>query len=144
MQIREAKYEDIDTLVSMGEKFFQHTPFDVPYDRDSIYGMLEFLINSPDGCVFVSDDLSGMIGGLCVPLFFNNAYFSANEMFWWVNPESRGTGNYLLRAFEDWAKDKGASYVQMTHLTTSMPESLAHFYTKKGFWPVETNYMREV
>lgn len=139
--IRAATPEDIPALVEMGREFFSLTGLPVEYDPQSVTNMLTNLMNG--GAVFVADDLSGAIGGLVYPYYFNVNVLAGNEMFWWVNPVSRGTvGIRLMDALEAWAYDKGATVFQMTCLEGYKPHEIGAFYERRGYEKTEINYTR--
>ena len=74
----------------------------------------------------------------------NTGEMLATEFFWFVNPESRGSGLKLLKVFEKWAKEKGCKKVIMVHLSDSMPEKIRNIYLRFGYKVAETHYIKEV
>jgi hypothetical protein len=142
--IREATSYDIPKLLSIGAQFFELVALDgVSFDRHSVTNTVQHLIDSPDGAVFVDDEVNGCIGGMLYPYWMNANILTGNEMFWWVNPEHRGPlGIKLLCKLEKWAKLKGASMFQMTCLETSEPKRISELYKRRGYVPTERNFVR--
>lgn len=109
------------------------------YDYVAVAEMLKRLILSPNACVLVHDEC--MIGGELNDLFFDpNAVF-AQEYFWWAEKD----GQALFTAFEDWAESAGASGVLMAaeqYADQKKNLKLDRLYARKGYKPVERNFIR--
>ena len=86
----------------------------------------------------------GAIGGILHPDLYDPSREVADEFFWFVLPEHRGAGVALYRAFERWARERGAHQIQMCHLTDVMPAKVSRFYERAGFQPIETRYAKEL
>lgn len=144
MMIREATRADVPRLVEMGQRFLQSTPYRHVLDDNpsAMEAMASLLVTSPDGVVLVADadGLTGMIG-LLICAHHISAERMANEVFWWVEPETRGTfGLRLLRAAEMWARGHGAVRMQMVAPDTSVGK----IYERFGYAPVEIAYQRRL
>lgn len=89
------------------------------------------------------DKIIGMMGAILSP-DLNDGELIATEAFWYVLPNYRNSieGLKMIVHFENWAKQVGAKRVIMAHLLSSMPESLAAYYQRHGFIPVEVNYVK--
>lgn len=87
----------------------------------------------------------GLLGGILAP-DMNDGELLAVETFWYVMPEHRNSMESikLLMVFELWARDVGAKRIMMAHLLSSMPEKLASYYEKRGYRPLEINYVKEL
>ena len=143
--IREADESDIPAILGMGARFFEAAQINgVEYQADSVEQTLRHLLASPDGILLVLDEngVKGMLGALLFPVYFNLSHKAGQELFWWVNPESRGSGLKLLEAAEQQAKDLGAITFSMIHLHNLMPDALKRVYTSRGYAPSETHYMK--
>lgn len=68
----------------------------------------------------------------------------AMEMFWFVQPESRGAGLKLLDEFERWAANRGAKRITMVHLTQLAPEVLRKLYLRKGYREIEVHFVKSL
>jgi GNAT superfamily N-acetyltransferase len=89
-------------------------------------------------------ELRGAIAGVIHESVFDGTK-NASELFWYVWPGApRGTGTQLLEAFEAWAKSRGCGRVTMAHMVHNEGDRLGAFYSKKGYSPFETHYVKEI
>jgi GNAT superfamily N-acetyltransferase len=89
-------------------------------------------------------ELRGAIAGIINESCFDGGK-TASELFWYVWPGApKGTGSLLLEAFEQWAKLRGCVRVSMAHMVHNEGERLGAFYSKKGYSPFETHYLKEL
>jgi len=142
--IREATHDDVDFLLEMGRNFYNACDFPVEliFKPEILAGVMDNLIVNENACILVDDKLQGMIAGIVYPYYFTGQ-MSGNEMFWWVEPESRkGLGKKLLDGLEDWAKGKGAVSFTMISLDASEPERMDKIYKRRGYEPREHHYVR--
>lgn len=135
--IRTANIHDIDRIVEMCRRFYHTTEYIkfAPYHEPSIKLLTEALVNV--GVVLVAElrgELVGVAGLVLAPYMFNNEIIGAHEVVWWVEPEAQGmgVGKELLLAIEPACKSRGATIVQMVHLSNSPPQA-ANLYLKLGF-----------
>lgn len=138
--IRFAKPDDMPALLEIGERFYELTEYDVPFDPVSVGNVIAHLMQN--GAVIVSDDdgVTGVIGGMITPFWINASVKVAQEAFWWSDAD----GTLLLDAFEAWGKFNGAKIVRMGALAGSRPKVMARFYRKRGYVPDETFYMKAI
>lgn len=104
------------------------------------------LLKTPAAVIFAdvrSDGLAGVIGGLAHREIYSDRMI-AEEFFWFVREAQRGSGIALYRAFERWARERGAAEIHMAHLFDSMPDKVAKFYLRAGFEPVEMRYKKSL
>lgn len=135
--IRRATHADLDTVVRFGADFHAYSPWkSIPFDTDATREFVGRLIDG--GVVFISE--TGMIGGMLNPLYFNPAYVTAVELFWWATKN----GRELMQTFEDWAIEKGAHGIQFSALGDDKAERMAQLFDRAGYRKVETGYYREV
>jgi GNAT superfamily N-acetyltransferase len=90
-------------------------------------------------------ELRGAIAGIINESPFDGERI-ASELFWYVWPGApKGTGTQLLEAFEQWAKSRGCTRVSMAHMVhNNDADRLGAFYSKKGYSPFETHYLKEL
>lgn len=92
------------------------------------------LMRSPFGVIFISSH--GFIAGQIIQTFSNPAPVAV-ELGWFASDRS---GLLLLRAFEVWAGQKGASAVKFS---TGVPAGTAgRILEKRGFNPVEMAWVK--
>ena len=132
--IRPATMDDIPALVAMGRVFFER--LDLPFDyipRDTAEN-LAWLIS--EGGVFIGKN--GAIGGLLQSAPFNKSVKFANEHFWW---SEGGEGIRLLKRYEDWASESGASWVVMTTIET-LESKASEVLRRRSYRRQESQYVK--
>lgn len=133
---------DLPRLVEMGKRFRASSSYRdfIPENTDAMVQTATKLISF--GTVYVSQSgskVNGMIGFLLFdhPL---SGEKTASEIFWWVEPEARGTGLRLLNAMKRSAKASGAVKMQMI---APSPE-VAAIYELLKFQKIETHYQKSL
>lgn len=109
----------------------------------SAQAMTALLLND-DAAIFVvdaDDAVIGMLGLLCFQQPFSGELV-ATELFWWLDPDHRGHGGWLLKRGEKWAKSKGAS--RLTMMAPIDKPRVAETYQALGYAPVETVFSRSL
>lgn len=142
--VRLAERRDIPAIVAMGLAFIRSTVYaDVLTENpDQMASLASALIEgAADGVLLVAAEGDakpvGMIGGLRFANPLSGDVF-AQELFWWVTPEARGTlGGRLKVAFSRWAKDSGA----IAAIWSAPTPDVDALYAKRGFLRVETSFM---
>lgn len=147
--VREANHQDIDSILGMADNFVDQIEYKdiAPANFKTILNLVEKLIDNDDGFLFVleqGEDVTGMIGGVFFPIFFNDDTLVGQELFWWVDEEHRGSGNLLLKKAEDHAFNVGAKAFFMMHTENLEPEALRRFYLKNGYSPTEYTYVKRL
>lgn len=135
--IREATFDDIPQLIKIGEEFHQYQNDGTEYDKVAVFNKCSEMIKDPNSVIFVSE--GGMIGGSVVPIWYSNQTQAAE--FAWCGS---GGGISLLRQFETWAKEKGATRVVMAHLLVEGAERVEAIYDKLGYKKAEVAYYKEL
>lgn len=136
--IREAVTADIPAVLVMGKAFADEAGVTdkVGWDDGAVEALLNHLIDSPDGILFVGE--SGMIGGLVFAHPFSGARVF-QELFW----RSHGfEGVKLLKAAEARAKELGAVRSIMIGIDT-MPDT-DRLYARLNYAPMERLYSKEL
>ena len=143
-QVRRATEADVVVAADMGERFIGSTPYQqqVAYDHPRAEQFVRWLVSYAQGIMLVLEvdgAPKGMLGAIITDHPFSSTKI-ALELFWWVEPESRGGGLRLLREFQRWGKSMGADRLNMV----SPNERVAHVYERLGFGLVESMYGRAV
>lgn len=142
MTIRLADARDFDGILAVGQRFHEGSPYRHLFSLNatSCRRTLEWLLNNK-GAIFVAEtdygEIVGMIAGLVNPNFASGE-LTCGEAFWWVDKDRRGCGVRLLRALEAWAREQGATQMQLI-----APDGRAEqLYTRLGFRRYEAVYQR--
>lgn len=106
--IRRATANDILAIVDRVEALRAAVGGAVPVDRAWTAQTLAALLSSPDGAVWVS--AGGFLAASIQRSVINPAPMAV-EHGWWA---SDGSGLRLLRAYEAWAREKGAAFVTLS------------------------------
>lgn len=142
--IRRATLEDVPRLIEMGQRFVKETEYTgmVEATPEKIAQTVTAMLDSPANVVFVSaagDSLTGMLLAVVYEHPFSGDLIGS-ELVWWVEPEVRGEGLRLLRATEKWARDAGATRMQMV----APNERVAALYRRLGYVAMETAFQRSL
>lgn len=143
MTIRKATLADIPRIVDMGRRFFEAmaNPLIGDYSEEAAAATAKMLIESDDGILLVGPH--GMAGALVYP-FYMTGQSTAQELFWWVDPDHRGMGQMLLTALESAARAKGAETMTMIALENLNPDAVGAIYRRAGYRPSEHSYIRRL
>lgn len=140
--IREATEADIPQLLSMGAKFAVEARLHElsGYDPASVEALFRHLITDPMGILLMAE--GGAAGGLVHPALFRRSHLTGMELFWWMNPESRGAGKALFLALEQAARDRGAHSWTMATITGLGDDRLGQLYERHGYRATDRNYLK--
>jgi GNAT superfamily N-acetyltransferase len=127
----------------MGLRFIRDTGYcrHIGGDPAVVAKFLDGLIDG-GGPIFVSER-AGIVVGMLGLLIFTHPFSGekvASELFWWVEPDSRGDGLELMRRAENEARARGAQRMQMI----APNEAVARIYRRKGYEYVESTYQRKL
>lgn len=148
--IRRAIPADLERLVQMGRAFFHEAGWtDVArWDDAGAADALSTMMDRDD-CVMLVIDVGGSIIGMAAavicPQWFCPDEITAQEWFWYVEPEARiGFGRELLTALEDAVRAKGAGTFTMLSVASLRAEALDRIYRRRGYRPAERTYIRRL
>jgi GNAT superfamily N-acetyltransferase len=149
--VNKATVNDIEDYIGMCAKFHSKSTIKdyAVFDVESMQAFLLNALSNPDIAVFVCKDdnkLIGITAGLVFPLYFNHNYKVAQELWWWLEPEARGSGagDLMYKALESWAKEKEANAMFMIALEDEKVETMAKLYKRKGFVGTERTFIKEL
>lgn len=135
--IRRATLDDLEHCVDLGAEFHAYAVWSqIPLNRNDLADFLGRVIEH--GAVFLSED--GMVGGVLNPLYFNRAYVTASELFWWA----RKGGRDLLRAFEQWAHENKVVGVTFSGLADEHAKAIERIFRHEGYVPIETGFYKRI
>lgn len=144
MIVRSAIPPDEDHLVDMARAFFASSPMYSKVEFEE--GAFRNFLWSSEAQVWVADAgvLVGMAAAVVFPLYFAPTSRVAQEIFWWVEPDFRGSGagDALRCVVEKWAKDQGAEHLFMIALENERSPAMERLYRMGGFSPIERTYSK--
>lgn len=148
--IRHADLKDFDRVMELMVNFANSAPVSAYHDPEYNYrGVQHFLAGVKNaGCILVAehdDTIQGMLIAqvLCDPWLPHIK--TMKEMAWWVEPEYRHTsmGYRLLMEYVKFGKELQSAGVIENFVLTNMTISPDFDLEKRGWRPIETNYVYE-
>jgi len=104
---------------------------------------ISFFLVVPDPAHLNQYKPVGVIAGFMVNNMTNGKP-AVQEVIWYVDKEYRSHGKKLMDAFEDLARERGATSLVMGLMCNSMQDRLDKFYKRLGFRPFEVQYIKEL
>lgn len=146
--IRPAIPEDIFRLRDMGQAFFvetgwnKHAEFDVQSYARTVAALIEhgvLLVAEKDGRVV------GMAAAGVAPAWWNKNVLTAQELWWYVEPDHRkGLGGQLMDALEAAVTDLGVMLFSMSAEEGLRSKALTRLYRARGYFPSETLFWKQL
>lgn len=145
MQIRRAVAEDTPTIVRLVGAFISSTQYRgfVKFVPEQLVLVVDLLLEH--GVIFLAErdgEALGFIAAWKQPDPYT-AELIGEELAWFVDPGARGmarVGYKLLGCLEDWARQEGLAVLKMVAPADSPRVGL--YYTRHGYEPVETAYLK--
>ena len=144
MILREAQLEDTSDVVAAGQRFIRASSYSQALeDRPEEFArFVAWLIDDDQGAVWVLEQdgaIKGILGAVAHPHPMDGL-LTASEMFWWVDPDVRGHGLKLLRAFEAWA-----TRLEARKMVLSAPTpDVERLFERLHYTRTEASYQRNV
>ena len=138
--MRAATTEDLDALVSLGLRFARESAYGrMPITEECIRGLVQWVLaHGMIWLAFKAEQPVAVFGMTILPHMLTGQLYAA-EVFWWSNPEARGTGLKLFYTAQAWAKAEGVSMMQLVAPT---PEA-EQLYSRLGYHKIEAVYSKE-
>jgi len=116
-------------------------------DEEVYLNDLQRLVNDSDSDLLVLEKDSKIIGFMGLMIFDSplGRQKIANEHYFYIMPEYRGiSGVRMIKAAEDWAKDKGCSHLVMnaSYLASDMCDKVCKLYERLGLRHFEHAYIK--
>ena len=151
MTVRRAVVDDLTVYVRLAQAFHAASPMKEAAGFD-VEGYSAFYVNAlenPLMALWVAEldgEVVGITGALSYGLYFSPATKIVQELWWWLNPDVRGSGlgKQMLLAIEDWAVAQKASAVFMIALENTDSETMSAVYDRFGYRPIERTFMKGV
>lgn len=145
-KIRTATEDDVFNLLILGKEFSREAPKSHKWNKDKTEQFFLSSFLNPNMEIFVIDvdgEIEGALVGLLSELWLSHTV-QATELAWFVSKEYRGkpASIRLMKAFEKWAKESGATQVGMGDIEGV--SSLEKVYNRLGYERAETIYLKEL
>ena len=143
--IRELTASEIPLTLEGAHAFFAESKMPGSFSDDAYLKTWSVMVSSGRGVLLVDFEGETPIGalGACISSHMFTGDMMTVECFWFVFPQYRGRGIKLVKAYEEWSKQKGAKFICMVHLKGLQPEILKSLYERMGYHEIETNYLKE-
>lgn len=149
--VRKAKVSEVNECVKLLREFHKNCPMHSvsEYDEEHAAKFLTNAIEQDTMLVAVAEQdnkLIGCVGALLYPLYMNPKDTVVQELWWWLTPESRGSGagKQLYKFIEDWAKENNANLLFMIALEDERAAKMEKLYKRTGFQPMERTFFKEL
>ena len=150
-KIRFGRFSDMEGLLELGRQFHEYAElgkWGMGYERVLFADVLVGFMTNENCCLIVADvegKVVGTIAGMTIPWFMDIRQINAQEMWWYVDPEFRGTvGPELLNWFELWAKKRGAKVICLAGFYEKRLAALERLYGRRGYKPMEVHFVKEL
>lgn len=144
--IRTATAADLPSMHAAANAFYASSKALRHFDINKFASIWTQFLEVNFGVIFLAEAdglIVGALGGVIHPDLYGSELI-AEEFFWFIQAESRGSGLKLYAKFEEWARSRGAVEIQMVHLLDLMPEKVGTFYRRAGYSPIETRYSKRL
>ena len=149
--IRHAVIDDAEQIAILGGRFHEQALWSdiFNYNVSDCVASLEHFIGQQNFICMVAEEDGKFVsfGSLVLsPVYFNHLHISAEELFWWADPETKhlGIGRKIKKALEQEAKVRGASSVQMKSIDLLNGNRMAKLYARDGYRPSEHSFIKRL
>ena len=147
--IRELTLPELpDVVATAGPAFFTEGRLPGRYNAASYLHFWRGLLTSGRGVIFQLSTSAGEAMGWIGGMLFDDPLTGdlvVMESFWFAYPKHRGLGAIkLIKRLEQWARDHRAVRLVMACLNAINFEIMGDLYTRAGFQPTETFYLKEL
>ena len=139
MNLRHATVNDIEAGLALGRRMHEESELAfLPFDPDKLRGFLHHIARDPDHyCAYVVEHrgrLAGLLVGQVMEYFFCRERL-CDDMLLFVERDQRGSvaALALVRAYLDWARDKGAREARVAISTGIDIDRTGAFLERQGF-----------
>lgn len=150
--IREATSDDVPRIVELVLEFIRTTPYAavIAESPERIAGLARMLLDGL-GVIYVAELNETAWGPAYIVGFIAIAELEqpltgiriAEELAWFIDPNHRSgrAGYHLLRSAEAWARQKGLHMLKMVAPSNT---DVGRFYSRVGYAPLETAYIKQL
>jgi len=149
--VRRAVEADLSQYLVLANRFHATSPVHnvIPFDDKGYSEFYRGALANEALALWVAEDsdaLIGIAGAIAYPMYFSPTHKVVQELWWWLEPQSRGSGagKEMFNAIDQWAKEVGAAALLMAALEDNRTEKMHNVYARAGFTPMERTFIREV
>ena len=141
--ITDATQYDLESIYKCAVSFFEYARYEekygLPLDKDSFIKMVIPYVEDGICLLYRETEFGEVRGGICgmvIPWGYNNSIKICMELFYWMDPDVRGQGIKLIKAYEERVKEAGARNM-MIQPETELTEKIAMLYKRRGYKMLE-------
>ncbi len=131
--VRRATPEDVARFVELGLRFYAEEGGREASPRQLAAFAFSHLQDADRIFLVAGEPVAGFLCGVLAPHYFTGEP-TAFKTAWYAAPGARGLGAHLLRAFEAWAKARGARRL----IVAGRQERTLALLNRLGYVPLET------
>jgi len=137
--IRETTLDDMPEIMAMLAHLMMSSGALGKFDEDAVRAAVLKIMEGEDSVMFRSR--RGLIAGFTTSAWYSPGWLMAVEMMWWAED---GHWIPLLRAFEKWARDRGANEVRIASDVGPRENQIRRIFKIAGFEPSEICYRKVI
>lgn len=138
-KVRHATLDDVARLIELGERFYRDGGKRLASAEHLACFVISHICEPGRICFVAGNPIAGVLCGVALPHYFTGEP-TAFKTAWYALPGARGHGAHLLRAFEAWAREKGAHRVIVAGRSGRTLQLLSHL----NYHPLETVYTKDI
>ena len=149
--IREATLQDLGNVFNISKRLYLHSANHIriyEWDDDTALDTLREFITSKHSTILIDEKDGDLRGFIMAQLTTPYAGISiiANDIAFFVSPEFQGgnTALRLIRAYEKWAKQAGATHIELGVSSGVDTERALSMYSYLGYAPSSVTYIKEL
>lgn len=140
--------DTLPKLFQIGHEFCKAARHPGGFCESHFVSVWKILLAHDLGAIFYEEEngaLTGIFGGVFSPDMFSGRRVGV-ENFWFVAPHKRGgsLALRLLKAFEDESKTRECERIVMVTLEALSPESVGKIFLRRGYFPLERSFAKEI
>ncbi len=148
-KIRKVTEQDILDLSILSKQFAKEAKqngYNLSFKQDKFIDSFLAVVNNPDYYYLVAEvdgeAVGFFLGAIYRPMFSEDII--AAEMFWWIDKDNRGRkiAIQMLSSFEVWAKEAGATQVNVSDLQGV--KNLGKLSERLGYTKSEVTYRKDL
>ena len=151
VEVREADSNDLHDVIYIGKKFAREAGYSrLKVDTEKSEQVFWNSLEREDTLLLVLEfegQVVGVFFAMLAPAFFTNDLVGV-ELMWYLLPEYRGkVGSEalsMLDRYEIWAKERGATMVNMVNIDMLNGKKVAAIYEKRGYTLRENTFIKEI
>jgi GNAT superfamily N-acetyltransferase len=137
--VRQGTAADVSRFVELGLRFYAEEGNREASAHQLVRFAISHLQNEDRVFLVAGDPIAAILCGVMAPHYLTGEP-TACKTAWYALPAARGLGAHLLRAFESWARAKGARRL----IVAGRLDRTLTLLSRRGYAPLETVYAKDL